>query len=76
MKPLLIEQLMDKKADELAGGKKQRVALCVCLGKVNAFNLLDDKEKRVGRRFWLCQGENHMLKEPLTTFSFSCNCFF
>lgn len=39
MKPLLIEQLMDQEVVNLSGGELQRVALCLCLGKVNAFNL-------------------------------------
>jgi len=34
MKPLLIEQLMDQEVQNLSGGELQRVALCVCLGKV------------------------------------------
>lgn len=35
MKPLLIEQLMDQEVVNLSGGELQRVALCLCLGKVN-----------------------------------------
>lgn len=34
MKPLLIEQLMDQEVMNLSGGELQRVALCLCLGKV------------------------------------------
>jgi len=34
MKPLLIEQLMDQEIKNLSGGELQRVALCLCLGKV------------------------------------------
>jgi hypothetical protein len=34
MKPLLIEQLMDQEVLNLSGGELQRVALCLCLGKV------------------------------------------
>jgi len=34
MKPLLIEELMDQEVLNLSGGELQRVALCVCLGKV------------------------------------------
>jgi len=34
MKPLLIEQLMDQEVQNLSGGELQRVALCLCLGKV------------------------------------------
>lgn len=34
MKPLLIEQLMDQEVVNLSGGELQRVALCLCLGKV------------------------------------------
>ena len=34
MRPLMIEQLMDKEVANLSGGDLQRVALCLCLGKV------------------------------------------
>ena len=34
MKPLQIEQLMDQQVKNLSGGELQRVALCLCLGKV------------------------------------------
>lgn len=40
MKPLLIEQLMDKKVVDLSGGEMQRVAICLCLGKVPTFFVL------------------------------------
>jgi hypothetical protein len=43
MKPLLIEQLMDREVQNLSGGELQRVALCLCLGKVfyvSSFGLL------------------------------------
>ena len=40
MKPLLIEQLMDQEVVNLSGGELQRVALCICLGKVNFVYLL------------------------------------
>ena len=39
MKPLLIEQLMDQEVVNLSGGELQRVALCLCLGKVIMFLL-------------------------------------
>lgn len=35
MKPLQIEQLMDQEVVNLSGGELQRVALALCLGKVN-----------------------------------------
>ncbi|GFY93859.1 RNAse l inhibitor protein 2 [Actinidia rufa] len=35
MKPLQIEQLMDQEVLNLSGGELQRVALCLCLGKMN-----------------------------------------
>lgn len=34
MKPLQIEQLLDQQVQNLSGGELQRVALCICLGKV------------------------------------------
>ena len=34
MKPLRIEELMDQEVVHLSGGELQRVALCLCLGKV------------------------------------------
>ena len=34
MKPLQIEQLLDQEVVNLSGGELQRVALCLCLGKV------------------------------------------
>jgi ATP-binding cassette subfamily E protein 1 len=34
MKPLKIEELMDRKVADLSGGELRRVKLCVCLGKV------------------------------------------
>lgn len=36
MKPLQIEALMDQQVVNLSGGELQRVALCLCLGKVCA----------------------------------------
>jgi len=36
MKPLKIEELMDRKVENFSGGELQRVALCLCLGKVKA----------------------------------------
>lgn len=38
MKPLQIEQLMDQEVVNLSGGELQRVALALCLGKVNFQN--------------------------------------
>lgn len=40
MKPLLIEQLMDQEVVNLSGGELQRVALCLCLGKVILFRFI------------------------------------
>lgn len=37
MKPLQIESLMDQEVINLSGGELQRVALCLCLGKVNFY---------------------------------------
>lgn len=37
IKPLEIEDLMDRNVEELSGGELQRVALCICLGKVSPF---------------------------------------
>jgi len=36
MKPLKIEELMDRQVANLSGGELQRVALCLCLGKVES----------------------------------------
>lgn len=51
MKPLLIEQLMDQEVVNLSGGELQRVALCLCLGKVNFTNLIDVNGKG-GKKNW------------------------
>ena len=40
MKPLQIEQLMDQEVVNLSGGELQRVATCLCLGKVILLFLL------------------------------------
>jgi ATP-binding cassette subfamily E protein 1 len=40
MKPLQIEQLMDQEVINLSGGELQRVAICLCLGKVILLFLL------------------------------------
>lgn len=40
MKPLLIEQLMDQEVVNLSGGELQRVALCLCLGKVDILSFI------------------------------------
>ncbi|KAG2562544.1 hypothetical protein PVAP13_8KG281100 [Panicum virgatum] len=40
MKPLQIEQLMDQEVVNLSGGELQRVAICLCLGKVILLFLL------------------------------------
>lgn len=42
MKPLLIEQLMDQEVVNLSGGELQRVALCLCLGKVQLHCFLNN----------------------------------
>jgi len=34
MKPLKIEELIDRQVANLSGGELQRIALCLCLGKV------------------------------------------
>ncbi|KEH28590.1 putative iron-chelate-transporting ATPase [Medicago truncatula] len=53
MKPLLIEQLMDKEVLNLSGGELQRVYLCLCLGKPADIYLIDepsaylDSEQRI-----------------------------
>lgn len=64
MKPLLIEQLMDQEVVNLSGGELQRVALCLCLGKVNFTNLIDvngkgGKKKLVEDPGWILP-ENHI----------------
>jgi ATP-binding cassette subfamily E protein 1 len=53
MKPMMIEQLMDKELMHLSGGELQRVAIVVCLGKPANVYLIDepsaylDAEQRV-----------------------------
>ncbi|XP_047967223.1 ABC transporter E family member 2-like isoform X2 [Salvia hispanica] len=53
MKPLLIEQLMDQKVENLSGGELQRVALTICLGQPADIYLIDepsaflDSEQRI-----------------------------
>jgi len=53
MKPLKIEELMDKSFNKLSGGEKQRVALALCLGKSADIYLIDepsaflDSEQRI-----------------------------
>ncbi|KAK3156609.1 hypothetical protein QOZ80_2AG0109480 [Eleusine coracana subsp. coracana] len=42
MKPLKIEELMDKQVTHLSGGELQRVALCLCLGKPADIYLIDE----------------------------------
>lgn len=34
MKPLKMEQLMDQEVQHLSCGQQQRVAICICIGKV------------------------------------------
>jgi ATP-binding cassette subfamily E protein 1 len=38
MKPLKVEELVDRQVANLSGGELQRVELCVCLGKVRFKN--------------------------------------
>jgi ATP-binding cassette subfamily E protein 1 len=53
MKPMMIEQLMDKELLHLSGGELQRVAIVACLGKAANVYLIDepsaylDAEQRV-----------------------------
>ncbi|CAA0820410.1 ABC transporter E family member 2 [Striga hermonthica] len=53
MKPLLIEELMDREVVNLSGGELQRVALALCLGKPADIYLIDepsaylDSEQRI-----------------------------
>jgi len=42
MKPLKIEELMDRKVKNFSGGELQRVALCLCLGKAADIYLIDE----------------------------------
>ncbi|CAO2045469.1 unnamed protein product [Urochloa humidicola] len=42
MKPLKIEELMDRQFANLSGGELQRVALCLCLGKPADIYLIDE----------------------------------
>jgi len=42
MKPLKIEELMDRQVANLSGGELQRVALCLCLGKPADIYLIDE----------------------------------
>ncbi|GJV02725.1 ABC transporter E family member 2 [Tanacetum coccineum] len=64
IKPLEIEELMDRKVQDLSGGELQRVALCICLGTPADIYLIDepsaylDSEQRINaskviRRFIL-----------------------
>ncbi|PWA93009.1 ATP-binding cassette sub-family E member 1 [Artemisia annua] len=64
IKPLEIEDLMDRNVQDLSGGELQRVALCICLGKTADIYLIDepsaylDSEQRINaskviRRFIL-----------------------
>lgn len=39
MKPLRIEQLLDRKVASLSSGETQRVAITLCLGRVSIYNL-------------------------------------
>lgn len=53
IKPLQIEQLMDRSVQHLSGGELQRVELCLCLGKPADIYLIDepsaylDSEQRI-----------------------------
>jgi ATP-binding cassette subfamily E protein 1 len=53
MKPMMIEQIMDKEVQHLSGGELQRVAIVMCLGKPADVYLIDepsaylDAEQRV-----------------------------
>lgn len=53
IRPLQIEQLLDQAVCELSGGKKQRVAITLCLGKPADIYLIDepsaylDSEQRI-----------------------------
>lgn len=42
MKPLKIEELMDRQVANISGGELQRVKLCVCLGKPADIYLIDE----------------------------------
>ncbi|TVU32502.1 hypothetical protein EJB05_24233 [Eragrostis curvula] len=42
MKPLKIEEVMDRQVANLSGGELQRVALCLCLGKPADIYLIDE----------------------------------
>ncbi|KAJ1279002.1 hypothetical protein BS78_04G121800 [Paspalum vaginatum] len=42
MKPLKIEELLDRQFANLSGGELQRVALCLCLGKPADIYLIDE----------------------------------
>ncbi|CAL5022592.1 unnamed protein product [Urochloa decumbens] len=47
MKPLKIEELMDRQFANLSGGELQRVALCLCLGKPADIYLIDEPSAHV-----------------------------
>ncbi|XP_044434006.1 ABC transporter E family member 2-like [Triticum aestivum] len=42
MKPMKIEELMDRQVANLSGGELQRVKLCICLGKPADIYLIDE----------------------------------
>jgi ATP-binding cassette, sub-family E, member 1 len=53
MKPLKIEELMDRQAANLSGGELQRVALCLCLGKVIILPTVFPPDHIAGRKVLL-----------------------
>ncbi|KAA8519104.1 hypothetical protein F0562_013360 [Nyssa sinensis] len=59
MKPLQIEQLMDQEVVNLSGGELQRVALCLCLGKII------ERSPGLVRRIWLSRSELRWLLDTL-----------
>lgn len=58
MKPLQIEQLMDQEVVNLSGGELQRVALCLCLGKV----LITSFSNTINLSMHITYGENLTLE--------------
>ncbi|GMJ01433.1 ATP-binding cassette E2, ARABIDOPSIS THALIANA RNASE L INHIBITOR PROTEIN 2 [Hibiscus trionum] len=65
MKPLLIEQLMDREVVNLSGGELQRVALCLCLGKVNVSELAKMSSSKFNVCFNVMQAADiYLIDEP------------
>ena len=66
IKPLAIEKLFDQQVQNLSGGEIQRVAICLCLGKVSVEHVIVMLIMYISILYYRLSGWFYQLKPYLT----------